>query len=628
MSGEASTSVTFGEFRFDALERTLWRNGESVPLPPKASDILALLIERNGQIVARQEILETIWKDTFVEEGNINYTISLLRKTLGDKDIIQTIPRRGYRFSADLGTDRNGSATLDVSERPDATEMATRRPRRRIYWPAAILGLLVCSAAAAFFWVRNSQAVVPPSSRNIRTLAVLPLRDLTANNNDVTVSLALTDSLISRLGALRRFVVRPFSAVERFAKGKKDSIEIGIELKCDAVLVGTYQNETERMRVNLRLIDVRDGSQLWTSAFDAASTDIFSLQDQIAVQVAGSLLDDLSQSDEELLEKKYTSNRDAYYAYLRGRTIFNRRVENGFQQSLDEYQKALALDPAYPLAYTGLADLFSRQGNGASGAEAAEHYKNATAYIKRALELDNDLSEAHASLGRLKRVSEWDWPGAEREFKRAVDLDPNNAVAMSWYAQMLAFLGRHGEARIMINRAIEIDPVTPSVADVKFPILEAAGELDEGLKLAEERYNFDKQNQTARRALATFLFHAGQYERAVSIAEETIAMGRGRDHVWCSLLAAAYSKMNQPDKAGEQMKQLEEISVSNSKAVYSLAIIYSELGRTDEAIAALERCYDEREERLVWMNVEPRLASIRHDARFHQLLERMQLVRS
>lgn len=613
MSDEKPQTIEFGEFRFDMTERTLARNDETIPLPPKAAEVLALLLERKGQILTREDLLEAVWKGTFVEEGNINYTISLLRKALGNKDLIQTVPRRGYK--------------LVVPARDNEDEQrSTRRKFSQHYLKfAAVAFLLVMvSGITGFVYFRNGSTAVSPATRSITTLAVLPLKNLSADEADNSVILGLTDSLITRLAGLRRFRVRPFSAVEQFAKGKKDSLELGNELKVDAIIAGTYQRIDNRMRVTLRLHDVRDGSQLWTYTFDEPNGDIFALQDQLALRVAGSLLDSVTPNDEEILGKRYTKNREAYLAYLRGRTIFSRRIENGFQQSLDAYQQALALDPTFALAYTGLGDLFTRQGNGAAGVQAAENYKKATAYIKRALELDADLSEAHASLGRLKRSNEWDWNGAEREFKKAIELDPNNATAIAWYAQMLSFLGRTDEALAMVERAIEVDPVTPMVEDVKFAILESAGRFDEGLKIAEERYKFDKQNQTARRALPTFLFHTGQYERAIAVTEEMAASDRGRQFVWSSLLATLYSKTGNPQKAGEHLQNLEEMSKENSKADYSLAINYAELGRVDDAFAALEKCFDLREERLVWINVEPRLSSIRDDARFRQLVEKMQ----
>lgn len=612
MSSEKRQPIEFGEFSFDPTERTLTRNGQSISLPPKAIDLLALLVERHGQIVTRDDMLSTVWKETFVEEGNINYTISLLRKALGDKELIQTVPRRGYKFVAPRGI----GGTL-------AKETEAKPPKRRRTFAALALLLGCVLIVTGYVYLRGTASM--PSTKSIATLAVLPLKNLSGDDADSALMLGLTDSLITRLAALRRFKVRPISAVEQFAKSKKDTLELGGELKCDAIITGTFQRTDGRFRVTLRMLDVRDGSQLWSQTFDELNGDIFALQDQLALRVASSLLESVTANDEEVLGKRYTEHREAYLSYLRGRTVFSRRVENGFQQSLDAYQQALALDPAFALAYSGLGDLFTRQGNGATGTQAVEDYKKATAYIKKALELDPDLSEAHASFGRLKRSNEWDWNGAEKEFRKAIELDPNNATAMAWYAQMLSFLGRADEALAMIDRAVEVDPVTPMIEDVKFAILESAGRFDDGLKLAEERINFDKQNQTARRALPTFLFHKGQYKRALEIAEEMASADRGRQFVWSSLLASLYSKTGNPNKAGEHLEKLETMAKENSKADYSLAVNYAELGRIDDAFAALDKCFQLREERLVWIMVEPRLAPIKEDPRFRELLVRMQL---
>lgn len=347
MVDENSKTVSIGEFCFDTSERTLARNGESVPLPPKAAELLALLIEKHGQVVTRDELLATVWKDTFVEEGNINYTVSLLRKALA-KDMIQTVPRRGYKLIT----------TISPDQPPNGPVLSALSPRLRIFAAAAVLVIFGLGIGVVFY-LRNSSTAASPAQRDLATLAVLRLKNLTEDAADDSVILGLTDSLITRLAGLRRFKVRPFSAVEQYAKGKRDAIALGSELKCDAVIAGTYQRTGDRMRVNLRLIDVRDGSQLWTYTFDEPNADIFALQDQLALRVAGSLIESITQNDEEILGKRYTENREAYLAYLRGRTIFSRRVENGFQQSLDAYQQALALDPAFALAYSGLGDLFS-----------------------------------------------------------------------------------------------------------------------------------------------------------------------------------------------------------------------------------------------------------------------------
>lgn len=617
MPDQSDNPDVFGDFRLDRDDRSLWKNGEPVNLPPKAIELLILLVERKGQIVSREDIISTIWADTFVEDGNINVTISLLRKTLGGKEFIQTIPRRGYRFS------------FDTKDRPVGSDFVpplTKRsqPRKSILYAVAACILAISFGIAAFYFRQPKNSPLP-YTLNIQSIAVLPLKSLTDTEADNAIAMGFTDSLISKLGGLRRFAVRPLSAVERFTRGKKDPLEFGADLKCDAIVVGTYQNIDGRLRLNLRMMGVSDGGQLWSSSFDEPNADIFGLQDRVALEVAGSLVQDLSSSDEMTLGKRYTENREAYLAYLRGRSIFDRRVENGFQRTLDEYNRALALDPAFALAYSGLADLFTRHGNGAEGTEAKEDFRKAKTYATKAIELAPDLSEAHASMGRLKRVHEWDWSGAERSFKKAIELNPNNSIAIAWYAQMLAFLGRHDEALAMIDRAIAVDPITPSVSDIKLPILEASEKFEDGLKLAEQRFEFDRENMSSKRAFATFCYHVGQYEKTVTIAEEVMKNPRARDFVWLSLLAAAHSKLNRPEVSDEFLNQLEALSKTDSKALYSLAVNYAELGRNDDAIAALETSFEKREERLVWMNVEPRLQSLRGDIRFQTIVERIGL---
>ncbi len=618
MSNKIGRLYEFEGFRLDTETPCLWRGGELVSVPPKALQILVLLVENQGEIVSREELLEKIWHETFVEEANITYTISLLRKSLGDKKFVQTLTKRGYRFTAEVRQISENSLT-EIKE----NKAKPKSKRRFIFISAAIFCLILLTGFAYYAWQKPNAENIPIANRNIKTLAVLPFKNLD-KDEDNSLSLGLTDSLISRLGSLKRWTIRPFSAVEKFGKGKKDSLQFGTELKCDAVLVGTFQTVENRLRVNIRLLDVRDGAQIWTQSFDETEADLFILQSNLATQVAGSLLEKLTDSDQRLLGKDYTENAEAYRAYLRGRTIFERRVD-GFQQVLDEYNKAISLDPTFALAYTGLADLFSRRGNGLSGAESQDAFKKAKSYAQKALELDGDLAEAHSSLGRIKRTADWDWQGAEKEFKRAIELDPNNATALAWYAQMLSSLSRHDEALANIKRAIEIDPISPSVTGVLFPVLEGRGEFDEGLRLAEEAYLFDKENSNSRRSYATFLYHKGEYGKVIVIAEDSAAKNPNANHVWFSLLSASFQKIGQPEKADEYFNKIKQESQKNTKHLYSLAVNYAELNRFDEAITTLEKCFELREERLIWMNTEPRFGDLKTDSRFQAIVEKMRL---
>jgi len=617
----------FEGFRLDTQNPSLWRNEKLVSLPPKSLEILILLVEKNGEIVSRENLLETVWKDTFVEEGSINYTISLLRKTLGNKDFIQTVPRRGYRFAADVRKvfPKDEAETIyPENDSVSKNQPSAKPPKRPVLFAVGLISVLFLTSFT-FFSLRGKHRNVSVSNRNFKTLAILPLKNLNENEPNEAFSLGLTDSLISRFGSLNRLTVRPFDAVEKYTKDKKDPLQFGEELKADVVLEGTFQTIGNRLRVNVRLLDVRDGAQIWTTNFDETEEDIFKLQNNLAAQLAKSLTAQLSQRDEEILGKHYTENPEAYRAYLHGRTIFEQRGSDEFERMIDEFQKAVALDPTFALAYTGFADAFTRRGNVLSGRESAEAYKKARMYADKALQLDADLAEGYASRGRVRRLFDWDWDGAEADFRRAVELNPNYAAAHLWNAQMFSFRGRHDEALAEITKAVEINPISPIFVNAQAAILESRGDFDEGLKHAENLAHFDKGSPTAKRSVATFLFHKGEYAEVIEMSEEMLAKNTAQKFVWFSLLSTACRRTNQIEKADASLNQLEELAQTDTKALYSLAVNYAEAGRTDEAAATLQKCFYLREERMSWVNVEPRLANLRNDWRFQEIVQMMKL---
>lgn len=626
MSDKIKQFYEFDGFHLDTETPGLWRDGKLVQIFPKALQILVLLVDKRGEIVSRDELLETVWKDTFVEEANITYTVSLLRKTLDEDDkkhFIQTIPKRGYRFTADVReVVENGTAVVP------AETILTKPPKEQIRWHfigIILLGVLLLTSFAVWwnFGDRRGLSSVPVTQRHIRTVAILPLKTLTENEQSKALSLGLTDSLISRLGSLNRFAVRPLSSVKGYAETDQDPIKFGEMLKVDAVLEGTLQTVENSLRVNLRLWDVRDGAQLWQDSFDSSDADFFNLQDAISLKVTQSLVFELFEKDRELLTKRYTDNPEAFRAYIRGRAIMDGKNPDSAEKAIDEYQKAVALDPAFALAYVGFADAFSRLGFSSSGAQADEFYAKSKAAANKALALDPELAEAYAALAMVERIYDWNWTNAERNFKRAIELNPNYSKAHLWYALLLANLGRGDEALAEIKRASEIDPLSFDVKAGYMPVLEVRGEYTEALALAKETVRFNKANRLGRRALATFSFHLGDYAQVIELSEEELPQKNSQKFVWLSFLAASYHRTGQAEKSAENLKQLEELSQTDTKALYSLAENYAELGRFDEALEVLEKCFAAREERLMWLKVEPRFANLRSDARFQEILRRM-----
>jgi DNA-binding winged helix-turn-helix (wHTH) protein/TolB-like protein/Flp pilus assembly protein TadD len=632
MSNKNGHRYEFGDFRLDSEPPSLWREERLVPLPPKALEMLLLLVRRRDVIVSREELLNTVWRETFVEEGNINYTVSLLRKVL-DKDdkgrFIQTVPKRGYRFVADvLEVSANGHAENSVRNVEAAIQ--TEQPKSKIRWHFIGIVLLGLFFVTGFvIWrarhERSARSTTTVTNRNIRTVAILPLKTTAENEGSKSLSLGLTESLISRLGSLNRFSVRPLSSVGGYADAEQDPLKFGETLKVDVILEGTLQETDNRLLVNVRLWDLRDGVQLWQGSFDSTQADFFKLQDAVATGVIRGLISELLEKDRELLTKRYTDSPEAFRAYVRGRAILVAKNPDNFEKAIDEFQKAVALDPTFALAYAGLADASTRRGFTTSGSSAEKFYATSKALAQKALSLDPETPEAYAALGTVKRIYDWDWAGAEGDFRRAIELNPNYARAYLGYALLLSCLGRSDEALDQIKRAMEIDPLSQDVKSGYLTILEGRGEYAEALSQAQENVKFNKEYRRGMRGVATFLFHLGDYSRVIEISEQELTAKNSQEFVWLSLLVTSHHRSGQTGKRNERLKQLEKIAQSDTKALYALAENYAELGRTDDALAALEKCIEVREERMMWLKVEPRLAHLKGNARFDQILRRMNL---
>jgi DNA-binding winged helix-turn-helix (wHTH) protein/Flp pilus assembly protein TadD len=513
MSEKIRHFFEFDEFRLDAETPSLWRGGELVPIPPKALEILVLLVRKQGAIVSREELLETVWRDCYVEESNITYTVSLLRKSLGNgnqRALIQTVPKRGYRFAADVReVSENGAADAAVPAAPPSAEpIPAAQPKAPMRWH--LLGIIL-------------------------------------------------------FGVL--FVT---------------------------------------------------GFAVWWGGGDPEEVPS-------ATGVTRGLDSELLEKDRELLTRRHADNPEAFRAYVRGRAILDAKNPDNFEKAIDEFQKAVALDPTFALAYAGLADAFTRLGFNSSGARAEEFYARSKALAQKALTLDPELAEGYAALGAVKRIYDWDWAGAEGDFRRAIELHPNYARARLGHALLLSSLGRRDEALTEIKRAMELDPLAQDVNSGYLTVLEGRGEYAAALALAQENVKFNKEYRRAMRGVATFLFHLGEYPRVIEISERELPVKNSQKFVWLSLLITAYHRTGQAEKRDEKLKQLEELAHTDPKALYSLAENYAELGRPDEALAALEKCFEVREERMMWLKAEPRFAALKGDARFDEILRKMNL---
>ncbi len=625
MSRQVRHLYEFGPFRLDPEKPCLWRDGELVSLTPKAVETLLVLVQQNGRLVEREQLMSAIWPDTFVEDGNLNFNVSVLRKALGTDEAgeqyIQTVPRHGYRFNADVREVAEEVPALivekparprSVVETPPVTKPevetaalgsvpADRKQTGR--YVAAAVALVALGALSWFVFFRKAAPNQPTSAAPpaIQSIAVLPLKPLRNDESDKTLALGLTDTLVTRLGSLRSIVVRPVSN----AGQEPDSLEIGRRLRVDAVLEATLQRTDQRLRINTRLLRVGDGALIWSASFDENETDLFKLQNALAVQITESLGASLNAKEMELLTRRDTQNRGAFDAYWRGRFFLEKRNP---QKAIAEFQQAINLDRNYALAFTGLADAYVWQASFTNEADD-ELYGKAKRATDKALELDPNLADAHSSLGRIKHWYDWDWAGAETSFRRAIELNPNSVNAHQFYSRLLTTLGRYDEALNEMYKAQELDPRSADLGVPLSGILEKRGEFDEAVRVLQSTLEMDKDSKFARRGIANAYLLKGDYAKVIELGNQEFPNTRAVDFAWASMLATAYHKTGQTGKATELRNLLKKMAENDPKSLYFLAYHDAEMGRTDEALAALWKCIELREERVVTTKEEPRFSS-------------------
>ncbi len=472
-TGNKGFVYEFGKFVLDPEGKTLFSGGMPIHLPAKEFETLLLLVENNHKALSKDQMMEAIWRDSFVEEGNLAKQISRLRKILNTdgEQFIETLPKHGYRFSADLRITNLVAEEPVILERrtikrltfaveneiedkplalPAKSKMALRAP---IIASLALTGLLGLSTILYF-----GRETAPPTAK-IKSIAVLPLKPLTAEENNKVLGLGLADALITKLGSLKQIVVRPTSAVALFANAPADSIEIGRKLGVDAVLEGTIQESEGRLRINARLIRTDSGMQLWTEKFDEPTNEIFALQDALSNKIAKTLAFELTVAENKLFIRRGTDSTEAYEKYLRGRFYQSQNTPDGLNRSIEFYEQAIALDPNFADAHAGIADaniiLFNF-----SIRSAAETIPQARESVNRALQLDPDLSRAYTSLALIQFLIDHNWAEAEKSLNRAIELNPNNADAHHRYAYFLMRLGRFDESLQKADKAREFNPLS------------------------------------------------------------------------------------------------------------------------------------------------------------------------
>jgi DNA-binding winged helix-turn-helix (wHTH) protein/TolB-like protein/Flp pilus assembly protein TadD len=634
MSKRAKEFYHFGLFNMDVTERVLLRDGRPLALSPKAFDLLVLLVENSGHLLEKDELMRQLWPDTFVEEANLTNNISLLRKALAEDDdhrYIETVPRRGYRFVAEVEELSVGATELIVAERTTATfileeESKDRakpaRPfltgssaKRSTGWVIATVVFLVGVAAAVYsYWGR-------PSAAPIRSIAVLPFKPLVDDTGDESFEMGMAETLITRLSSIKEVAVRPVSAVRKYHALEQDSLAAGREQKVDAVLDGNVQKKNERVRVTVRLVKVSDGQTLWAGKFDERVADIFTLQDLISERVATAMAVKLSGEERQLLTRHHTDNPEAYLLYLKGRLYYKQWTEESVQKALECFDKAIAMDPNYALAYAGKADVYSA--NSSVLLHPGEAMPKAKEGAQRALEIDDHLAEAHYAMANIKQWADWDWSGAESEFKRALEIKPNATEIRLSYGSFLTVQKRFGEALVELKQAQELDPLSFAVSYRTGMLLYLMRQYEQAIAQYRETVALYSNSPEAHRGLGCVFRQQGMIEEA--IAELQKAVGMNRRDGFLSELGYTYALSGRRAEAIKLVKELEGLSKRRYVSPFYVARIYAGLGEKDRMFQWLNKGYEDRSDHLLVLGVDPTFDGVRSDARFTDLLRRIGL---
>lgn len=655
--------LRFGNFRLYPTEQLLLQGETPVPLAPKAFDILLHLVENGGHLVKRDELMQAIWPDSFVEETNLTVNVSLLRKVLGSaldgQPYIETVPRKGYRFTAAVTECEEEDTVVSVasepkSESPDVVDtrsdgaataaalelegqpantvngessaplpFATLAKSRWRRLPIVSLAAIALLTGGFYLWLRSrsNPGVVSASARSI---AILPFQSLDSAPQDEYLGLGMTDALITRLSNLHKIIVRPVSAVRKYAT-QEDPLAAGRQLAVQSVLEGSVQRSGDRTRVTVRLLRVSDGELLWGSTFDEKFTDMFSVEDSISQEVASALMVNLSGDDQKRLTRPFTANNGAYQLYMKGRYFWNKRTVDGVRKSLAYFQQAIASDPQYAVAYAGLADAYTAAGSyGYSILPPREAMPQAEAAAKKALAIDDTLAEAHASLAYIKFIYDWDWAGAEQEFKRAIALNPAYDTAHHWYSHELMAMGRTDEAMDESRRAIELSPSDTVINEHLGWTYLMSRDYPHAAQSAGKALELDPNFLLAHRILAQADLYQGNYSGAIEEFQRGVDLSHG-DPVSKAYLARAYAVSGRKDDAFRLLQELRQLSNKQYVPPAEIAEIQAALGQNEEAFRSLAKAFEDRESALVYLKVDRGYDPIRSDPRFAGLLKRLNL---
>ena len=580
----------FGPFCLNAEERVLLREGRMVPLPAKAVRTLLVLLRNKGHVVEKDVLMEEVWPNEFVEEGNLAQNIFMLRKALGESvdgaKYIETVPRRGYRF------------LQAVTQSDDDAVATTAIPSKE------------------FKGARRSDS---------HLIAVLPFVNAGGNRDLEHLSDGITESIINTLSQRRELRVIARNSVFHYKGKDLDARQIGRELRVDSVLFGTLHLIDEELTISTELIDVVNGWQLFGRTYRRKFSEMLETQYEIANEISTAIQTDFKGVEERRRFRRYTVNPEAFRAYLKGRYHWNKYTKEGLEKAFEYFREAIDIDPISPLAYAGLADSYFRLSS--QYLSPCLTLPKAKAAVLRALEIDSALPEAHALLGMVLMRYDWDWQGAECEFKKAISLNPSYSSAHQLYGVYLQSLGRFEEALHHIRLAQELDPLSLQIVVSLGMCLWAMRRYDEALKTLQETVEMDPYYYPTRLAIAVVHGQLGNFSEAFEEFKKASQLNDSPPIM--GFLGYVYAVSGNLDKAQRILEEMQRQRAERYVSGYAVALVYAGLAEYDLAFKWLDMACEDRDEYLTWgLGIDPRLDGLRSDQRYVQLMNRIGLLSS
>lgn len=624
MAASSTERVQFGVFELDLQRAELRKQGLKVKLQEQPLKILQVLLETPGQIVSREQLRQRIWPaNTFVEfDQGLYSAMARLRDALGDSSenprFIETVARRGYRFVAPL-TELAGVPIGSPSKARSESDKSVVFRQWSASLVAGLMGGALLLAAVFSFNLLNAREWLVSRTTPIHSVAVLPLENLSGDPEQEYFADGMTDELITTLAKLGNVKVISRTSVMGYKRTNKPLPQIGRELNADAVVEGTVERSGSRVRIRVQLIHAQSERHLWTQIYDRDAQDALVLQSQAAADIVREIQSSLTPAQKTQLASVRPVNEEAHENYLKGLYFSNKRTVPAFYRSIESYQKAISKDPDYSLAYAGLSEAYV--GLYFNHVDRETSRENATQAALRSLELDPDLAEAHLEMADIREYFEWDWASADKEYRRAIELNPNSAFAHQGYALYLAWQGRSDQSLTEARRSQELDPVSPFIRTTYCMDLEYARRFVEAIQKCREAVDLDPGYVHAYGNLEKLYEYQGMYEAAMDVYEKAAALD-GQSPASVAEVRQAFSESG---INGARRKALQHLLTASYADPYWIAESYARLNENDLTFEWLEKAYQQRSPYIEALKNDFMFESFRSNPHFQDLLRRLRL---